>query len=289
MCMKKIGVIAFVVLSLLLVSVFVSAQIGRYPGPGPASSAPSGALAPIVEGAENFYNTIFKPFGQFLLGANTLDGELFFAKLLFFIVLITLVNYALSQFPPLQSKSWIVSVAVSILAVRWITPSWIETVVLPYTALGITLTAFLPFVLFFFFVEKGLEGHTTMRKVAWIFAAVVFIGLFIYRDTTQFPANSKGAFNPANIYLVTAGLCLIMLFMDQTIQRAFGKARVSNMMDKHKYSVDYDTTVEYDKIMTNYNNSFNPDGIKVSSNNKIDTLNAKRKTVKGLPKFDKIS
>ena len=268
--MKKLGVIvSLVFVSLLLVSSFVSAQ--------------PEILKPIAENAKLFYSTIFEPFGKFLLGVNTIDGELFFAKLLFFIILITLVNYALSQFEPLKKMAWIVSAIVSILAVRYITPAWIETIVLPYTALGIALTAFFPFVLFFFFVEKGLQGHTVMRKVAWIFATVVFVGLFLYRDTAQFPV-SLGGFNPAYIYLITAGLCLIMLIADKTIEKAFSNVRVSNMMDKHKYSVEYDTTVAYQKIMDEYSASVTPEVLKPGANSRITTINQKRASV-SLPGF----
>lgn len=276
--MEKFSV--FVFLTLFLVSSFVSAQIT----PGTFSSA--SIWTSISDGARSFYDNVFEPFGKFLLGQNTDTGELFFAKLLFFIVLITLVNYALSQFPPLQKRAWIISAIVSILAVRYITPTWIETIVLPYTALGIALTAFFPFILYFFFVEKGLASYSAMRKIAWIFAAVVFVGLFFYRDVNRF-SNSVADFNPAFIYLITAGLSLAMLFADKTIQKAFGKARISNMMDKHKYSVDYDTTVAYDKIMNEYNDSNNPDALKPGANNKILTLNKKRKSV-GLSEFDLI-
>lgn len=244
--MKKLGVI--VLLSLFVfggLADFVSAQL---------------TLQVVADSAENFYNTIFEPFGKFLLGSNTDSGELFFAKLLFFIILISLVNYALSQVSPLQSKSWIISVVVSILAVRWITPTWVETVVLPYTALGIALTSFFPFILYFFYVEKGLAKSTVMRKTAWIFAAVVFVGLFFYRveavtigfypsGIQEKPINP--AFNPAFIYLITAGLCLIMFIADKTIQNALANVRASADSDLRLAKHQLDLDDEYIKATRN--------------------------------------
>ena len=239
--MKKLGVI-------VLLSVFLFGFIGSF-----VSAQNQEFLKPLADNAKYFYDTVFEPFGKFLLGKNTDNGELFFAKLLFFIILVSLVNYALSQFGPTKSKSWIISAAVAILAVRWITPTWIETVVLPYSALGIALTAFFPFVLFFFFVEKSLAGHTTMRKIAWIFAAVVFVGLFFYRADLSglYSGDKKVEFNPAIIYLITAGLCLIMLFTDKTIQNAFATAKASADSDLRKAQAQIKLDDRYIKATIN--------------------------------------
>lgn len=282
MLMKKLGVI--VLLSLLLASSIVSAQAG---------------LQPIADGAVSFYENIFEPVGKFLLGRNTDDGQIFFAKLLFFMLLVGLVNYALSQIPSFAKKSWWISAIISILAIRWVNADWIEAIVMPYSALGIALTAFFPFVIYFFLVEKGLGGNTVMRKLAWVFAAVVFIGMFFYRNAASTTTTTKvfgfvissatttPGFNPTYIYLIAAVASIILLLADKTIQRAFGKVRVSNMMDKHKYSVEYDTTVSYDKIMNEFSASTTPDALKPGANNRISILNQKRKSV-DLPEFTPI-
>ncbi len=284
--MKKLGVIVSLVFAvLLLASSFVSAQA---------------SLQPIADGAVSFYENIFEPVGKFVLGKNTDDGQIFFAKLLFFMLLIGLVNYALIQIPSFAKKSWWISAIVSILAIRWVNADWIEAIVMPYSALGITLTAFFPFVIYFFLVEKGLEGNTVMRKVAWVFAAVVFMGMFLYRNAASTTTTTKvfgfvtssatttPGFNPTYIYLIAAVASVILLVADKTIQKAFGKARVSNMMDKHKYSVEYDTTVGYEKIRNEFYHLTSPsNNIKNAANSKISTLNQVRKSV-GLPEFDVI-
>lgn len=242
--MKRFG---FVVLfSLLLVSFvvsFVSAQE---------------VLQPIAEGAKSFYDNIFEPFGKFLLGQNTDGGELFFGKLLFVILLITIIGLTLNTFPPTQGKKgFLISFVVSILAVRYITYDWLTTIILPYTALGITLTALLPFVLFFFMVEKNLVGQPTLRKICWIFASIVFAGLFIYRNaavtTTTislfgFSSSTTPGFNPSYIYLIAAVACILVLLFDKTIQRAFTKARYDNINEIRKIKVEADLVEEYNKV-----------------------------------------
>lgn len=62
-----------------------------------------------------------------------------------------------------------------------------------------------------------------MRKVAWIFFIVIFIGLFFARraDTIGGPIGDF-----AYIYLVTAGLAFLVLFADKTIQRTIKKSAV---------------------------------------------------------------
>lgn len=236
--MKKIGVVLFI--SLMLVS-FVSSQ--------PVTQQ-------ISESAKSFYDNIFEPFGKFLLGQNTSDGELFFGKLLLFILLSSIIVITLNTFNQFQGKKGLlISVIISILAVRYINYDWLSTILLPYTALGITITALIPFILFFFMVEKGLVGQPTLRKICWIFAAVVFMGLFIYRNTAVVSTGIPGTgftisagFNPSYIYLIAAGLSVVMLFLDKTIQRAFAKARAENVNEIRKIKVEADLVEEYNKI-----------------------------------------
>ena len=82
--MKSLGVVAFVFALLILASSFVSAQE---------------TLNNIVDGANSFYTALLEPLGKFLLGSNTDSGELFFAKLLIFILLIAIISQVISQLP----------------------------------------------------------------------------------------------------------------------------------------------------------------------------------------------
>ncbi len=251
--MKKISV--FVLLLFLFVSV-VSAQ---------GAPIKSGNLFELLsDTAGSFYDSLLGPIGKFLLGSNTTDGDLFFGKLLIFIILFSLVWIILGKIEFIKQHgkmTFVVSLAVSVLSVRYLSQDWIDTVILPYSVLGIAMTSILPFLIYFFFV-KELPSNT-MRKIAWIFAFVVFMGMFFYRIDTFNVVNSttygfeqkrideittfKGVtqtstdtyhtiagLSPVYIYFFTAILSLIMLFADKTIQKAFIRAKHEGIMTMHE-------------------------------------------------------
>ena len=175
--MKKIGVY---VLLLLFALSFVSAQ---------------GVFEGLKGTAESFYDNILAPFGKFLLGANTTDGDLFFGKLMIFIILLSITWLVVDKFPLMTGKrktGFVVALAISVLSVRYLSQVWIDTVILPYSVLGVAMTSLIPFVIYFFFV-KDLPTRS-MRKIAWIFAFVVFTGMFLYRVDTFNVVSSTSYF-----------------------------------------------------------------------------------------------
>ena len=262
--MKKLGVIVLLLLFLFgFIGSFVSAQE---------------IIKPLAEGAERFYNTIFKPFGQFLLGKDTGTGEIFFAKLLFFILLVTIVNFALSSasIPVLSNKSWWISVIVSILSVRYMSSTWISTIVLPYSALGITLTCFFPLLIYFFFVEKGLGDYSSLRKIAWVFAAVVFFGLYLYRDVSQFPVAPSDKFQPDNIYLISAVICLVVLTFERRIRVGMDKLKYGKDAATRASLLRSDCDIAHEKILREFYSMDIPTTEHVQAvNRKIKALNLK--------------
>lgn len=162
---------------------------------------------------------VIEPLAVFLLGQSS-DGALFMGRLLIFVILFSLVWIAIRQFPIIgESKGWVwlIAFAFSILAIRFTAEDWIETIILPYSAIGVALTAFFPLVVLFFFIEKGLEGKKTLRKIAWIFAIVVFVGMFIYRYD-ELNNNFAGTIGPSWVYIAAAVVSLLMLIFDRTIQ-----------------------------------------------------------------------
>jgi len=174
---------------------------------------------------------VMNPFSAAVLG-DTPSGEWLFAKVLFFVIVLSLVWLALSRisfFNPDEGAQlwviWVVAIAVSILAVRFIGDSkWISTIILPYTTLGIVLAAGFPFVIYFILVEFMMlagPGYKTIRKVAWVFFAVVFMGLFVARGD-----EIEGA---RNIYLVTAVLSILVTFFDGTFQKMVHQMALDRM------------------------------------------------------------
>jgi len=123
--------------------------------------------SPIVAGIQDGINSvyqIFKPLLKQIVG-NSATSDLFLAKILFLIIIFSIVWKALSNINFFRGNEWTlwtVSIAVSILAIRWIGNSAIvNTILLPYSAFGVAIMSGLPFVLYFMIV-KGF--HKTARK-----------------------------------------------------------------------------------------------------------------------------
>lgn len=234
--MKKFGV--FVFLSLLLVSSFVSFASAQE------------ILRPVADAADSFYSTVVEPFAKFLLGKNGAESaEIFFAKILIFLLLASMVWYAADSFPPTQGKrALLVAVIISALSVRFLSATWVETIALPYTAFGIAVSALIPLILFFFFVETGLQGQPVLRKICWIFAAVIFVGLFLYRYDAPFVGSNDKGIEPGHMYLIASLLSLGLLFWDKTIQRAFIKGKYERMNEIRGIRTRSDLIEEYEKV-----------------------------------------
>ncbi len=150
------------------------------------------------------------------------SGEMLFAKILFFIIILSIIWVALERIDFFGDNLyilWILSISVAILATRFISTSLVPTILLPYQTLGIAIAAGLPFVIWFILIEVGMQNSgKTMRKIAWIFFAVIFIGLWI--------ARYEELGNGRWIYLATAIVALLMLWMDGTIQTILKKMKV---------------------------------------------------------------
>jgi len=209
---KKIGVILLSVLvfSMLLTTLVVAQEVGE-------------AAATFADGVVKVIDQIVKsgePIFSNLLG-ETPGGEHLFAKALFFIIILSIIWISLDRVEIFATNTWalaIVSLAGSVLAIRFIISREIlEFMILPYSAFGVIVSAFLPLLVYFYIVEKAFTT-ATMRKIAWVFAIVVFSGLWITRE--------EQIGNLAWIYLITAILSLIFLLADKTIKRALVKANM---------------------------------------------------------------
>ncbi len=209
--MKKISVVASVFISLVFLSTFVSAQRG---------------WDTISNQATSFYDNLFEPLGKFLLGKDTGTGDLFFGKLLLFILAFSVIGLALSKFPLFEGKkgvTFVVSIITSILGVRYLSVDWLQLIVLSHSTLVVAITAMIPFVAYFFFV-RALPSRT-MHRIAWIFAMVVFSGLFIYASISdEGLVEGAGMWTSAYVYLFAVALCLWMFFYDGFFEKL--KARV---------------------------------------------------------------
>ena len=161
-----------------------------------------------------------EPVASQILG-ETPNGQYLFAKVLFFLIILAIVWAALSRvelFNEHEWVLWIVAIAAAVLSTRFLTTEGlINTIILPYSTLGVAISAGLPFVLYFLVINLGFTGreHSTIRRVAWIFFGIIFIFLYITRS-----ADSEFG-TAAWIYPLTALGAVIMAVMDGTIHRFF--------------------------------------------------------------------
>jgi len=165
----------------------------------------------LARGSEMLMDLIKSVFGPFFGAFFGGTGEFLFEKVLFFFIILSLTYVSLLKIPMFRDNlaiMWIVTFAVALLATRFLTEvAWIKTILLSYSVLGIALTSFIPFIVFFLFIESF--ESSVLRRIAWIFVGAVFIGLWIARY------NELGA--PSWIYFAAAVAALIFFLLSKTI------------------------------------------------------------------------
>ena len=126
----------------------------------------------------------FAPILEVLVGDYS-SSEFFFAKVLLMVLLFMLVQFAMKRIPSLEGQKAVinvVSVVVSILSIRYIQDNDLfNLILLPYGALGIALTAIIPFLIYFYFVHNATFGPAG-RRFAWIFFIIIFLSLWWTRS-----------------------------------------------------------------------------------------------------------
>ena len=109
-------------------------------------------------GMEQLIDTVqemFYPLFSIILGGY---GDYMFERILFLFILVALIYVVTSRidiFKKNRMVVWVVTVSISLLATRFLTESdLISTMLLPYSVLGVALTAVLPLLIYFSFVES---------------------------------------------------------------------------------------------------------------------------------------
>lgn len=189
---------------------------------------------------------------KFLLGdfGSQPEGELFLVKFLVFIILFALVYKAAEKFPPLSNQRSvlvIISLAVSVLAIRYVTSEEVVNFMwLPYGVLGVTFATLFPFLLTFFFVKDWDSG--VARKVVWSAFFVIFVGLaymrwdsFALAGATVLPIDFVGPPGPAPwwlnlgmLYILIAVLSLLMILFDRSIRARMLHSELRGLDDRDK-------------------------------------------------------
>ncbi|HVY01534.1 MAG TPA: hypothetical protein VHA12_02105 [Candidatus Nanoarchaeia archaeon] len=147
----------------------------------------------------------FEPVLNALFGSYS-SGYIF-ETLLLFILIASMVFIALKKVPIFQGHAAIIKVltiAISLLSIRWIDYEWFTTVMSTYKLLGIVLTSILPFILYFYFLYSAAEDNDIIRKAGWLFWIIIYTGLW----TSEYTSTSNSI-----VYfwtLVTGVACLLL-------------------------------------------------------------------------------
>jgi hypothetical protein len=195
--------------ALIFVSSFVS-----------AASDASQALTPIVDMATGVINAVIdfvKPIAGALVNETdtSKSNEIFLGKVLLVILLMSIVYVVLSKsmedfFADKVWALWIVSVAVSLIGIRFLKADMIYATIIPSSTFAVAVSAGLPFVLYFFLVGGFPK---VIRKYCWIFFGVIFLGIWMLRLPDLTSSGAK------MIYPLTVVLSLIMAFADGTMRK----------------------------------------------------------------------
>lgn len=201
---------------------------------GLVCAQPLGGFGDKVKSFLDAGTNVMEPVARYVLG-DVGDTAMVFAKVLFFIIVLSIVWLSLDRtefFSEYEWVHWIISIIVAILAIRFLSDqSWIQAILLPYSTLGIAISAGLPFVIYFLVVNVGMKDATsTVRSIAWIFFGVIFVGLWF---TTE---SGQGVW----LYPITTLACLIMILLDGTFQRFFRRMRYERVgKDSAEQAEDY--------------------------------------------------
>ena len=166
-------------------------------------------------GTEQVINSVvsnLEPLLRALLGGYDWTGYLLFEKTLLFILISIIVGVILGNLPFFKDFKHkgimrFVAVIIGLLGVRNLNYLWVNTILVQYQVLFISVAGILPFLIYWFFVSsmKGPE-NSLIRKVCWIFYAVIYFGLWA---TTELQAYSV-------IYLWGALTALVYAFFIDT-------------------------------------------------------------------------
>ncbi len=150
-------------------------------------------------------------------------GDYVLEKVVFFLIIMSLVYVSLKRIPNLSDNNsilWIVTISVALLSARFLTEvTFIRTILLSYTVLGVSLTAGIPLVIYFFFVQSF--ESSTLRKIMWTLFIIVFIGIWFARY------DEVGELSW--IYFFTGVAALIFLLADGTIRRMLIKQKMKQL------------------------------------------------------------
>jgi len=159
-------------------------------------------------------DTLFKD----LLSQYQSGQDVFYMKVLLFILIFVMVQTGVKAIPRLGSQKAvviIVSFVVSVLGVKWMSDELVKTVLLPYGGLAVALATLFPFLIFFYFVH-ATKMTGSGRKLAWGFFVLAFVLVAVNR-WTEIGQKWSGQY----FYFAIGGLIVLAVVFDKGIHRYF--------------------------------------------------------------------
>ena len=150
------------------------------------------------------------PFFSVVLGGTP---DLLFEKILILAVIMAIIYLVVSRLDYFKDNKvviWIISISISLLSTRFMSGDMLRTILLPYSALGVSISAALPILIYFAFVQSFADS-ATIRKILWAFYIVVFIVIWSVRYDTLGDLSW--------IYMLSAVAAFLFLLFDGTIRK----------------------------------------------------------------------
>lgn len=188
----------------------------------------------IVESIKGFFTPILTA----LFGST----ENLFEELLFALLIIAFVYMALERVSVMRNNSfalWTSTIVIAVLVVRFIaTEGLVELLLLPQGAMGIAMLTIIPFAIYFWFVEFGIDSRI-LRKFAWAVYGVVWAFIWykqVYKSAD--PVLSQWGY----IYLISAILAGILILLDSQVRQAMKRIKAEKALTPGKY-------IHYNRLM----------------------------------------
>ncbi len=176
----------------------------------------------LTDGLQEIIRILIQFISETILQINSFD-EFLFAKLILFTIILLVVYTVISQNSIFggvgknKAIQWIISIAISILGIRYLPDTFVQAIMLQYGALAVGITVFLPLMIYFFFIHQSGVGPFG-RKIAWLVYITGFFALWSLRYEDLGEANW--------IYWIAIGFIIICLMFDKKIHEYFGMSSI---------------------------------------------------------------
>ena len=197
----------------------------------------------VVEGVEGFT----APFFEVLLNTSAYE-DFFFAKCLLLILLFVVIVFVIDKaeiFGKVKRKPFVIytiSAIVSILGMRYLPESdLIKGILLPYSALGIAITTFLPLVIYFFFIHNSGFEHFG-RRAGWALYGIIFLALWWSKGIDLSGTSSW-------IYWGAIVFVLLSFIFDTSIHKYFQLSDFRRFTKESKFWTKLEIKDKMEKLM----------------------------------------